>query len=259
MHYEQLKRRQKQLEEKIKVLERELKKFPDGNLVCVHDKGRYKWYESIGGKKKYISKKEQGKVETLAKKKLLLLEKNDLQLEQHAIQAYHTIHKDSSKQTENFLMKNPDYQELFSATFLPLSKKATEWMQEPYQSNTKYSEGLSYRTISGRFVRSKSEVMIDMCLSNHGLPFRYECALELGEVTFFPDFTILHPRTGKLFYWEHFGKMDDFIYCKNTFSKLQIYAQHGIIPTINLITTYETKERPLSLDVIEKNIEDYLL
>ena len=112
---------------------------------------------------------------------------------------------------------------------------------------------------SGNYVRSKSESMIDMVLYIHKIPFRYECALTLGETTLFPDFTIRHPQTGEVFYWEHFGLMDNAEYSKNACSKLQLYTNHGIIPSIQLITTYETKEHPLTADVIEKIVEDYFL
>lgn len=132
-------------------------------------------------------------------------------------------------------------------------------MKSPYQKNMKYPEQLTHRTPSGNIVRSKSEEMIDMCLYTNRIPYRYECALELGEVTLFPDFTILHPETGKLYYWEHFGQADDPAYCRQIFSKLQLYALHGMIPSINLITTYETKENPLNSENIEKIISHYFL
>lgn len=57
--------------------------------------------------------------------------------------------------------------------------------------------------------------------------------------------------------WEHFGLMDDESYSQNTSSKLQLYTSCGIIPGIQLITTYETKEYPLSTEVIEKTIHYY--
>lgn len=51
--------------------------------------------------------------------------------------------------------------------------------------------------------------------------------------------------------------MDDSSYCKNACSKLQLYSIHGIIPSIQLITTYETKTNPLSSDQIEILIKQY--
>lgn len=108
-------------------------------------------------------------------------------------------------------------------------------------------------------VRSKSEVMIDMILFQNKIPFRYEAPLQLGDTTIYPDFTIRHPHTGDTYYWEHFGLMDDPSYSKNAISKLHLYVNHGIIPSLRLITTYETKESPLSIDKIEKIVKEYFV
>jgi len=91
------------------------------------------------------------------------------------------------------------------------------------------------------------------------ISFRYECALHLAETTLFPYFTIRHPETGKIYYWEHFGLMDNLQYRKAAFSKLQLYADHGLIPSIQLITTYETKEHPLGSSTVEQLIPSYFL
>ena len=96
-----------------------------------------------------------------------------------------------------------------------------------------------------------------MFLYINKIPFRYECALQLGEMTLYPDFTVKHPVTGEVYYWEHFGMMDEPNYCKKACSKLQLYSSHGILPTVNLIMTFESKKHPLSSDMIEEIIEYY--
>lgn len=98
-----------------------------------------------------------------------------------------------------------------------------------------------------------------MMLYTNKIPFRYECALSLGDVKFFPDFTILHPKTEQVFYWEHFGLMDSPGYRQNVFSKQQIYASHGILPTVQLLTTYENQDHPLNIELVEKMIHYYFL
>lgn len=103
-------------------------------------------------------------------------------------------------------------------------------------------------------VRSKSEALIAMSLYSHNIPFRYEAALQIGAGIIYPDFTIRHPASGKIIYWEHFGLMDDSSYRQRTVSKLQFYISHGYIPNIHLITTYETRENPLGTDEIERII-----
>ena len=132
-------------------------------------------------------------------------------------------------------------------------------MHSPYEKNTKYQEPLIHKSLSGNLLRSKSEAIIDMLLYTNRIPFRYECELLLNDISMYPDFTIRHPRTGQTYYWEHFGMMENPAYSKNACSKLQLYTSHGIIPSIHLITTYETKENPLNADFAEKIIRHYFL
>ena len=49
---------------------------------------------------------------------------------------------------------------------------------------------------------------------------------------------------------KYFGLMDKPEYCQKTCSKLRLYISNGIIPTLQLITTYETLDNPLSPDVL---------
>ncbi len=167
-----------------------------------------------------------------------------------------------SSETENAaqkLLEHPGYQELLSPYFRPVSQELVEWKSASFQSNPYKTEQLSIRASSGSMVRSKSEAMIDMALHTHKIPFRYECILILGDSVFYPDFTIRHPLTGELFYWEHFGLMDDPEYRQNAGKKMNQYISHGLIPGIHLITTYETAERPLGPAEIEEIISKYFL
>ncbi|MBQ8279784.1 MAG: hypothetical protein IJZ23_08105 [Roseburia sp.] len=157
------------------------------------------------------------------------------------------------------LTEMPEYQELLAPYFKPISQELIDWMNEPYESNRNFPEQLWQRASNGKRVRSKSEALIDMALYKNGIPFRYECALRLGDSIIYPDFTIRHPKTGAIYYWEHFGRMDDPAYSKNVFLKLQSYTACGIIPSIQLITTYETQKNQLNLEMIEKIIEEYFL
>lgn len=132
-------------------------------------------------------------------------------------------------------------------------------MHFDYEKNPNHIENLIHTGYNGNFVRSKSESIIDLILSNHNIPFRYECKLDLGDITYYPDFTIRHPKTGEIYYWEHFGKMDDPKYVNTVISKLHTYINHGIIPSINLITTYETQNLPIKRPYVEKLIKYYFL
>lgn len=86
-----------------------------------------------------------------------------------------------------------------------------------------------------------------------------EYALQLGESTVFPDFTIRHPQTKQYYYWEHFGMMDNDSYSTKALSKLRLYTANEIFPSIQLITTYETKDQPLDSAFVEMLIKYYFL
>ncbi|MCI5870093.1 MAG: ATPase [Dorea sp.] len=259
MIYEQMLAECKRLEEQIESLKIELKKFPDGKIICTRNGKRYKWYLSNGSSCTYLPKSKRSLAEKLAAKKYLSLSLEDCIHEKKAIDYYLRHHNPEGSLAEKMLLRMPEYTELMSPYFTPLSKELQEWGASPFNANPKYPEQLIFRTTSGRYVRSKSEVIIDMYLSIHQIPFRYESPLCLNNLTLYPDFTIRHPQTGQFYYWEHFGLADDPDYCQNMNSKLNLYTSNGIIPTINLITTSETKEHPLDVNLVNKIIQHYFL
>ena len=53
--------------------------------------------------------------------------------------------------------------------------------------------------------------------------------------------------------------MGDPKYRRNALSKLQLYMEHGWIPSVNLILTFETKEYPLDMAYVEGLIKDYFV
>ena len=259
MVYEQALKEKKKLEQQINLLQQQIKQLPDGKIFCTHY-GKYtKWYQSDGKTQTYIPKKERPLAEQLALKKYLSLQLENFQQEKLAIEYYLRHHDTNAEQAEKSLYYTPAYKELLSPYFKPLSQELLEWEKADYDKNDKYPENLIHETVSGIYVRSKSEEMIDMVLYKNKIPFRYECKLSLGDAAFYPDFTIRHPKTGNTYYWEHFGLMDDANYSKNAFAKLQHYASNGIIPSIQLITTYETQEHPLTINHVEEIVNHYFL
>ena len=186
-------------------------------------------------------------------------QKEDLQHQLDSIEHYLSHYSKKPLRAEQLLSDTSNYFELLSPYFTPKSKKFAEWVQAPYQRNTKNPEHLIHKTISGECVRSKSEVMIATVLYMNKIPFRYECILKLGENIRFPDFTILHPKTGKIFYWEHLGLMDKAEYRQDAWERLELYIYYGIIPTKNLILTYETAEYPLNITQVERLVNEYFL
>jgi len=179
--------------------------------------------------------------------------------EEKALAFYLRHHHTEPLKSEQLLQDTHGYQELLTPYFQIQSQELQKWAEEPYQSNPYFPEQLIHKSSSGRFVRSKSEAMIDHFLYTNRIPYRYEAPLQLGQQIIYPDFTIRHPRTGDIYYYEHFGKMDDPAYCKKTAMKIQLYSEHGIIPSIHLIMTFESLKHPLTTDTIQKTIEEYFL
>lgn len=247
----------RQLENRIKKLENQLKILPEGKLYCARDGQSFKWYQHTDKKNIYLGKKQRHLAEMLAKKKYLTLLKDDLTHEKRAVDFYLRHHQTRPWKSEQFLIEKPQYQQFLHQFLKPSSVELQEWVNAPYLKNNSHPQHLIHNTPGGINVRSKSEALIAMVLYNNQIPFRYECALNLGDVTFYPDFTILHPETKEIFYWEHFGIMDSSTYSQKTFQKLQTYSMHNIYPTIQLITTYETKAHPLTLETIDKIVKDY--
>jgi hypothetical protein len=168
-------------------------------------------------------------------------------------------HSKYEPQVGKLLTESSEVEKLLSHYLSPISKELEEWMNSPYERNLKYPEHLTQKVSSNQYVRSKSEAMIAKVLKQNKIPYRYEAKLLLDDVEIYPDFTIRHPETGQLFYWEHFGLLDKTDYVKNMHSKLQLYTSHGLMPGINLITTYENKDNPLTFEMIEMLAKYYFV
>ncbi len=257
-NYQNELKRQIELEKQIIDIKKELECLPDGKLICSKNGKYFKWFHSDGVVATYIPKSNRKYAELLAIKTYLSLKLEDLEKEKQALQKYAKQSPGEGK-AQKLLEPSSGFKELLKPYFTPISEELILWANEPYERNQRHPEQLSLTAVSGNRVRSKSELLIDTSLYHHKIPFRYENQLKINNQIFYPDFTIRHPQNGKTYYWEHFGMMDDPSYARNAFSKMQFYSENGIIPDINLITTYETREHPLGMDLIEKIISHYFL
>lgn len=258
MFYQQMLERYKKLEEEIQKIECQMAELPEGTFFYIHN-GKYaKWYRYMDGKQIYIPKNERDLAESLSWKKYLSLRLQELTDEKEAIEAY-LKNKKFLEPVSTELFADQEYKKLLEKKFQPVSTELSDWANASYEKNSNYPEQLIHKTSSGNIVRSKSEALIDYCLYMNKIPFRYECALKLGTKVIHPEFTIRHPKTGKTYYWEHFGMMDVPSYCNNAYSRLKLYSAHGIVPFVQLITTFEIPSEPLSSDLVEKIVKHYFL
>ncbi len=251
------------IENRIKEINKELekitkleKKFPQGELQCLKNENRYKW--KVKGEKglHYLPKTERNQAETLALKKYCECRKKELESEVAGWNAY--LRKtDKIKVSSEYLLNHPEYGRLLAKNFRPLDKELQRWQEEPYEKSTKHPENLLVQGTHGKMLRSKSEAIIDRMLYQNKIPFHYEEKLVLDGTILYPDFTIRHPKTGQVYYWEHFGMMGNPEYCNHACDKIKLYCRHGIIPSVNLILTYETKQCPLNADKVEIILQEY--
>ncbi len=255
--FEKMKKKQGWIETQIKTINLKIDRYPKGKLVYSYNHGKVKYFISDGHTKTYIPSENRELARQLAWKRYWTCILEDLEQENRAIDAYVKRKNGRKKHVEELIENDKGCMALIGEGLRTKNQEIEAWQQEEYKTNPEYPEALIHKTIAGHKVRSKSEAMITAYLYRNQIPYRYECALTLGGVTLYPDFTIKHPKTGQIYYWEHFGKMDDEGYIRKTQRKFQTYTSNGIIPTIQLITTYETKDNPLDMETIEDIIEKY--
>lgn len=228
--------------------------------MCIAKGSTYtRYYQSNGHTSTYIPTKDKQLAYDLAVKKYLQLKLEYLSKEHRILQACLNHHRNHPDHSQEMLNNHSEYTQLLSPFLQEVLTSEQEWMNTPFEKNPNYPEQLRFPSTSGNILRSKSEYMIDSALCAANIPFRYECQLALGDVTLYPDFTILHPPSKQVIYWEHFGMMDNASYSDNTFHKLKTYLSHNIIPNVNLLTTYETRDQPLTYVQIEQIIHAFLL
>jgi hypothetical protein len=134
------------------------------------------------------------------------------------------------------------------------------WMEmHPGGMNTIDDEP-DIRTNRGDYVRSKSEKILADYFYEAGIPYQCEPKFTLfSGKNVYPDFVLLNVRNNRTIYWEHFGKVDEAAYVIRNMSKLMDYEKSGLLLGDNLIITLETRERPLDMELIKRNVEQFLI
>lgn len=173
-----IKTQKQQLEKELQKSQAFLKSAPEGALICQKTLHGVKWLQrqepkDLGTSRKriYISQKNKSLAEQLALKKYHKYKIQEINEELKALNAYLKYHKEN------------------------LSR-----MYASYKQNPLYPEQRNIKTLSGQKVRSKSESLIALKLTEFQIPFRYEAELYLEEQIYYPDFTLRHPDTGNFFY-----------------------------------------------------------
>ena len=133
-----------------------------------------------------------------------------------------------------------------------------DWLSIPYEGKA-IPEYLPFlETKHKERVRSKSELNIANALAEHGIPYKYECPMQLSNgMIIYPDFTVLDVKRRRVMYWEHRGMMDDKEYAKNSVQRLKTMMGEGIFVGEKLIITEETSTSPLGTNEINAIIKKF--
>ena len=247
------------MEAELARLENEFKGLPCGSLRCTSNKGTDQFY--INGK--YVSKKQMDtvrgivqrdyyeKLKPVIKKRLRILREMELSYTAHEI--------------ENCFNKFCKARRmLITPVFETVEEKIQRFLEEEYEPGLFDDDNTTeFFTVKGERVRSKSEVLISEHLNRYGIPYRYEKPIELLDwnktVICRPDFTVMNKRTGKIFLYEHLGKMDDENYIAANIRKLDLYKKNGYLLGDKLIVTHETSKSPLNVKVLDFYIKTYFI
>ncbi len=249
----------------IGMLTAQLNDCPPGSINICKNGDYSKWYYNDGKTSTYLAKENVNLARALVNKKYISQLLDEACYELSVIDSCIRRIETHNHRSHNFFDEASPYYNLLTETsqhsnliYPQHHLSISQWLNEPFNTNLWHPEHLCHRTLSGHYVRSKSESMIDTSLFSYKIPFKYECELVLADGTImYPDFTIMHPKTCKIYYWEHFGMIDNDDYSHNAFSKLEFYTHNNIYPGANLITSYETADNPLSITTIENIIRDY--
>lgn len=174
--------------------------------------------------------------------------------------AFYDRREDPESQYEKMLPAKRLYVE---PVWEPDDEYVRKWLARPYTGLKYPEEYTDFVTDHGEKMRSKSEMIIANLLRKKGIPYRYECPLDLIDAenhcveTVYPDFTILRVRDRQKLYWEHLGLLEKPNYFKRNLRKIQLYEMNGYLPGQKLIVTYETSFVPLNVRLLDQMIEAY--
>ena len=151
--------------------------------------------------------------------------------------------------------------QLISPVEITKERALNEWLNYEDGSSHEPKSGNYYiPTDNGEMVRSKAEYNIANALLKAGIPYKYEFPFTVKNGTVLhPDFTVRNKSNGQVFFWEHFGLMDDPKYVKNSFLyKLNLYAMDGIFIGNGLIASFAGFGFELGKETIDKMIKEFL-
>ena len=258
---QELRRKQQELAVIIHNAEKEIRKSPPGSVeVRKHGNSVQFYYRSNSPKKngEYMRTTERSRAISLINKRYQSRILIEAQKQKNAIDRFLSKY-DPDALEKVYRKEGPTRQSLISPVVLPDKEYLESWQAIEYQGKEFREDSPVFYTQRHERVRSKSEVMIADALFHAKIPYRYEYPLKLGNITVYPDFTILRLQERKLTFWEHLGMIDDPEYRNTSLLKIRQYEAFGIFPGDKLILTMELFKMPLTPQTIQNMIRHYLL
>lgn len=244
-------------------LEKGIEKAPGGNLIVKRSNNCVQFYRSDKKNRRYIHRDEAALVKALAQKKYDARYKEAVEAELEQVEKSIEGLKEAMFRPEDILNSIPEEMRVLVRTGFAADSEAEErWKKERNDGKNPIESAVTYLTARGELVKSKSEVMIADRLNYYGVPYDYERSLDdgmMGNYNYYPDFTCLNRRTGKTWYWEHCGRMDDPKYAEKMMLKIMNYSGLDIFLGSELLISMETTKIPLQMYYVERLIRKYLL
>ena len=255
----------KEIKKKEKVLQNiniQLRKCPEGSLTSQVKGEKVYYYHQMSGKTTYIKKKDIKFAKQLAQKEYWQKVKQVLQMQLDTLKQFDETYDETA--LEQIYGNFPEERkQLVTPIVSGVKEKLKVWNEEAYEPYNAYPEYKIYETDRGEMVRSKSEVIIANILNQHKkhLDYKYERPLELRdksgrEIIIHPDFTIINKHTGKIYYYEHAGKLDEPRYAMDFVKKIELYTVNNIMQGRDLLITYEAAGAPLSVGCVRKVLDN---
>ncbi len=215
----------------------------------------------MSGKTTYIKKKDIKFAKQLAQKEYWQKAKQVLQMQLDTLKQFDETYDETA--LEQIYEKLPnERKQLVIPVTCSAKQKLKEWYEETYEPYDGFSEYKIYETNRGEMVRSKSEVIIanQLYQRRKDLDYKYERPLGLQdksgrEIIIHPDFTIINKHTGKIYYYEHVGKLDEVRYAMDFARKMELYTINDIMQGRELLLTYEAAGAPLNVSCVRKIME----
>ena len=258
-------------EKALKHVEARLRNAPKGALYIRNEKGKLRYYnrDQETGTVTYLDEKHKAEILSLEEKNYYRKLKISL-----------TEETGNLKRIRRILENTPDWKKVYydipeekrhmiaplDISGQKLSRKEIDaWNCAISTYKKKNRNPTAYVTLNGENVKSKSELIIADRLKAAGVPYHYEPRQGIADehvgdiMVWSPDFKALNVRTGKEYFWEHFGKMDDPDYFSTCQFKLSLFADNGIYMGENLIVTMESSRTPLNTGYVDRLIERFLI